>query len=177
MSRFYTQVNEDMDLFKLGLAYILTVRGIPQIYYGTEILMANPDTGDHGIIRSDFPGGWSGDEVNGFTDEELSASQLEARDYLSTILKWRKDQKTIHEGKLKHYVPENGIYVFFRYTDDDKVMVVLSKRAEDYNLDLTRFAEMVSGGEEGVDIISGEPVQLDGSLQVPARRAMIIDFK
>jgi len=79
MSRFFTQVNEDIRLFNIGLAYILTMRGIPQIYYGTEILMANPGTTDHGVIRSDFPGGWNNDSVNAFTGTRLSTRQQQTR--------------------------------------------------------------------------------------------------
>ncbi len=176
MSRFYTQVDEDLDLFKLGIAYFLTVRGTPQIYYGTEVLMKNPGTGDHGIIRSDFPGGWDGDSVNAFTGAGLSADQKEAQQFLKTILNWRKDQSAVHYGKLLHFNPKDGIYVLFRYNENDKVMVVLSKNEKDMTLDLSRFAEIIAGNESGTEIISGKRIQFDGSLVVPARSPMIIDL-
>jgi len=176
MSRIYTQLNEDFDLFKLGLAYLLTVRGIPQIYYGTEILMKNPGTTDHGIIRSDFPGGWKGDDVDAFTGKGLTSKQKEATKYLKTILNWRKSKRVIHYGDLMHYVPENGMYVMFRYNETDKVMTVLSKNEKTTTLELDRFSEMITGTESGTEIISGKAVQLDGTLKVPAMTPMIIDF-
>ncbi len=119
MSRFYVQVGEDEDLLKTGIAFFLTTRGIPQIYYGTEILMRHEGS-EHGNIRADFPGGWKGDEINAFTGEGLSLQQKEMQNYVSTIQNWRKEKPVIHHGKLMHFAPENGIYVYFRYNDKDK---------------------------------------------------------
>ncbi len=176
MSRFYTQVNEDFDLFKLGLAYTLTTRGIPQLYYGTEILMSNPGTTDHGVIRTDFPGGWEGDEVNAFTGQGLTADQKEAQAFTKKLLTWRKDQSAVHNGKMMHFSPRNGIYVLFRYDENDMVMVVLSKSAEEVDLDLSRFSEILPEGSRGVEVLTGESVILDNSLRVPAKKAMVIDL-
>lgn len=176
MSRFFSQVNENYDLFKLGIAYILTVRGTPQIYYGTEILMKNPGTSDHGIIRSDFPGGWSGDAVNAFTGEGLTDLQKDAQAFHRNLLNWRKNQSTVHTGEVMHYTPKDGIYVLFRYDEKDKVMVILSKNTESKTLDLSRFAEMNIQGKSGKDIISGRQIELNGTLEVPAMSPMIIDF-
>jgi neopullulanase len=89
MSRFYVQVGEDVELLKMGLTYFLTIRGIPQLYYGTEILMRH-DGDSHGDIRADFPGGWPGDKVNAFTGEGLSLEQKELKGYISRIQNWRK---------------------------------------------------------------------------------------
>ena len=177
MSRFYTQVNEDFDLFKLGIAYFLTVRGIPQIYYGTEVLMKNPGTTDHGVIRSDFPGGWAGDKVNGFTGEGLTKQQKEAQAFFKKLLNWRKDNNIIHRGKLMHFTPQDDIYVLFRYYDEGKVMVVLSKNKETVSLDLGRFAEMLGDASKGKEVISGKEVTLKGSLEVPAMTPMIIEIQ
>ncbi|MEQ9404829.1 MAG: glycoside hydrolase family 13 protein [Cyclobacteriaceae bacterium] len=176
MSRFFTQVNEDFNLFKLGMTYILTVRGIPQIYYGSEILMKNPGTGDHGIIRSDFPGGWEGDEVNAFSGEGLTEQQKEAKDFFRKLLNWRKSETTVHDGKLMHYNPKDGIYVLFRYTDDDKVMVVLSKNSNEITLDLSRFSEMIMGDETGFEVLTGNEINFKGSLTVPPMTPMVIDL-
>lgn len=176
MSRFYTQVNENYDLFKLGITYLMTVRGIPQLYYGTEILMTNPGTNDHGIIRSDFPGGWDNDEINAFDGKGLTELQNDNIEFLKKILKWRKGQPAVHDGKLLHYNPENGIYVLFRYSEQDKVMVVLSKNNEEVTLDLNRFKEIINGDESGVEILSGKEVQFNGLLKVPAMTPLVIDF-
>lgn len=176
MSRFYTQVNEDMDLFKLGLAYYTTIRGIPQFYYGTEVLMSNPGTTEHGIIRSDFPGGWAGDSKNAFTGVGMSEEQKATQAYFRTLLNWRKTSDAVHNGGLKHYNPKQDIYVLFRFTENDKVMTILSKSDKDIELDLDRFSELINGNEKGKEIISGKSIDLSQGLTVPAMTPMIIDF-
>ncbi|MDW3194002.1 MAG: glycoside hydrolase family 13 protein [Cytophagales bacterium] len=176
MSRFYTQVNEDMDMFKLGLAYYTTIRGIPQFYYGTEVLMSNPGTTEHGIIRSDFPGGWDGDAKNAFSGAGMSAEQKATQNYFKTLLNWRKTSEAVHYGQLKHYNPKQDIYVLFRYTEGDKVMTILSKNDKDVDLDLSRFSELIIGNEKGKEIISGQSVDLSQGLTVPAKTPLIIDF-
>jgi glycosidase len=176
MQRFYSQVNEDFDLFKLGITYFLTVRGVPQIYYGTEILMTS--SSDHGIVRSDFPGGWAGDKVNAFTGKGLSAKEKEAQDFFKTLLNWRKNNAAVHNGKLMHFNPKEGVYVLFRYTDREKVMVVLSKNDKAVSLDLSRFSEVLSGqNTQGKEILSGRDISLKGSLEVPAMTPMVIEIK
>jgi len=176
MNRFFASVGENFDKFKLGLAFILTTRGIPQIYYGTEILMSNPGKGDHGIIRSDFPGGWQGDRVNGFTGEGLSDQQKEAKAFLKSILQWRKGATAVHQGRLLHYVPEHNTYVYFRYTDEKKVMVALNMGDQVATLDLTRFVEGLPTRASGKDILSGRVYELSSSLSIPAMTPMIIEL-
>ncbi|WP_423129956.1 glycoside hydrolase family 13 protein [Gaoshiqia sp. Z1-71] len=177
MLRFFTQVNEDKDLLKMALAYFLTIRGIPQIFYGTEILMSSPEPKDDGLIRSDFPGGWDGDRVNAFTGEGLSAGQKDMQHYLRTIQSWRKNKEVIHSGKLMHFVPQDGIYVYFRYNNDDAVMVVLNKNRETKNLSTERFAEVMKGYINGTEIISASRINDLTMITVPARSAMIIQLK
>lgn len=177
VSRFYTQVNEEFDLFKLGITYFLTIRGIPQIYYGTEILMANPGTTAHGIIRSDFPGGWPGDKINGFTGQGLTEQQKEAQEFLRKLLDWRKGNSVIHNGELMHFTPEEGIYVLFRYTDTGRVMIVLSKNTTETPMPLQRFAEIIGNASEGREILTGKELSLAEELIVPPMSPMVIEFK
>lgn len=177
MSRFYTQLGENADLLKMGLAYYATTRGIPQIFYGTEILMSNPGTEEHGVIRSDFPGGWAGDQVNAFTGAGLSAKQKDAQDYFRKVLNWRKTNPVVHSGALKHFAPENGIYVYFRYNESGKVMVVLNKNQEAKTLDTSRFSEVMAACTSGKEIISGKNITDLNTLNVPAMSAMIIELK
>ena len=177
MTRFYTQVGEDPDLAKMGVAFFLTTRGIPQIFYGTEILMSSPGPKEDGVIRSDFPGGWAGDPVNAFTGQGLTGQQKGMQNYVQRILNWRKDKEVIHHGKLMHFVPQDGIYVFFRYNDQDAVMVVLNKNKEEKDLLTDRFQEMMLGYSSGKDIISSVEIPDLTMIHVPARSAMIIELK
>jgi glycosidase len=174
MPRFFAQVGRDVALFKLGLVFFLTSRGIPQIYYGTEILMDSPSNRDDGLIRSDFPGGWPGDAVNGFTGQGLKAEQLEIQSFLKKMLAWRRTAPAIHRGKLTHFAPENGMYVYFRHSEQQRVMVVLNKDAREKTLWTARFAELLDGFSKGRDVISGKTQDLAPGLVVPAKGALVL---
>ncbi|MDH3648231.1 MAG: glycoside hydrolase family 13 protein [Saprospiraceae bacterium] len=176
MSRIFTQVNENVDLYKMALTYILTMRGIPQLYYGTEILMSNPGTTSHGVIRSDFPGGWSGDTINAFTGTGLTEAQKDAADFVRKLLHWRHDTPVIHSGQLQHFVPQNGTYVYFRYDADDVVMVVMNKNVEATELDLERFAERLRDRTVSREVLTGAVRAKGQSIQVPGLSCMILEW-
>lgn len=176
MSRMYVQLGEDENLLKMAMAYFLTMRGIPQFYYGTEVLMTHP--GDHhGDIRAEFPGGWADHKVNALTGEGLTAAQKDMQQYLSTIQNWRKNKKVIHHGKLMHFVPENGIYTYFRYDEKEAVMIILNKNNEEKVLSTGRFREMLEGYSSGREIITDTPVSSLSEIKVPAKAALIIELK
>ncbi len=175
MSRFYVQVGENPDLLKMGLAFFLTTRGVPQIYYGTEIMMRH-EGNEHGNIRADFPGGWEGDAVNAFTGKGLTDGQKDMQKYISTILNWRKNCQVIHHGKLMHFVPQDGIYVYFRYNENESVMVMLNKNQEGKTIDTSRFHERISGYKTGKEIISGRQLSDISKITVPARSAVIVEL-
>ncbi|MDX1407626.1 MAG: cyclomaltodextrinase C-terminal domain-containing protein, partial [Saprospiraceae bacterium] len=176
MSRILTQLNEDYDLFKMAISYILTMRGIPQIYYGTEILMANPGTDSHGVIRSDFPGGWSGDAVNAFSGDGLPARARATQEFLRTLLHWRRDAAVIHHGELIHYVPADGIYVYFRMLDGQTIMVILNKNREETRLELDRFRDQIDDNRFGHDVAGKVSYELNDHMMVPARTALILEL-
>ncbi|WP_127139990.1 glycoside hydrolase family 13 protein [Flagellimonas marinaquae] len=176
MSRIYSQLGEDYDLFKLAMVYFTTMRGTPQFYYGTEILMSNTGDNSHGNIRSDFPGGWQGDKMNAFTGKGLTKRQLEAQTFVKRLLNWRKKTKVIHHGKLMHFVPVNGVYVYFRYDESEKVMIVLNKSREKRELDLKPLAEMLNGIDSGLNILTSKTIPLHKSINVEARQPMIIEL-
>jgi len=176
MSRIFTQLGEDYDLFRMAMAYVLTMRGVPQIYYGTEILMANPGTEAHGTIRSDFPGGWPGDSRNAVSGQGLTEREREAQQFTRRLLRWRKDRDVIHHGELTHFVPQNGTYVYFRHDDDDSVMVILNKNPGPADLALDRFAERLQGYREARDVVSGQVHPLGASLELPARSVLVLDL-
>ncbi|MDP2335681.1 MAG: glycoside hydrolase family 13 protein [Bacteroidota bacterium] len=177
MTRFYAQLGENFDLLKMGIAYYATTRGIPQFFYGTEILMSSPEAREDGLIRSDFPGGWAGDQVNAISGAGLSPQQKEAQEFTRKVLNWRKTSEVVHSGELKHFAPVDGIYVYFRYNLNDKVMVVLNKNAQEKTIDTSRFKEIMANCISGKEIISGMNVTDLKNLKVPAMSAMIIELK
>jgi glycosidase len=152
------------------------MRGIPQFFYGTEILMTSPKRRDDGKVRSDFPGGWAGDTVNAFSGQGLSPYQREAQQFMRRLLNWRKSATVIHTGRLMHFAPENGTYVYFRYNDSKKVMVVFNKNSSQVTLDLARFGEILAPQSSATEVLSGQKLSLSKSLTVPARSVMLLDF-
>jgi len=175
VSRIFSALNEDFDLYKMAMAYVLTMRGIPQIYYGTEILMTSPKTRDDGKFRQDFPGGWAGDKVNAVTGIGLSSQQKEAQIFLKRLINWRKSQAAIHHGKLLHFAPDQGTYVYFRYDTKHKIMVVLNKNKSAKTLATNRFQEILPRQASAIDVITGKSFDLSTALTIPPRSVLVLD--
>jgi len=175
MTRIFSQLDEDYDLYKMAMSFFLTIRGVPQLYYGTEILMTS--TSDHGIVRTDFPGGWQGDMVNAFTGEGLTAQQKESKAFLKKLLNWRKTATSVHTGQLMHFIPNDGVYVYFRYDDQQQVMVILNKNEDTHQLDLDRFVERLDGVVLGKDVISGQQFDMTEEITLPKKSALILELK
>jgi glycosidase/predicted alpha/beta superfamily hydrolase len=176
MSRILTQLGGRPELDRMATTFFLTTRGIPQQFYGDEILMANPGTDAHGVIRSDFPGGWAGDAVSGFTGEGLKTTQREAREYTRRLLQWRKGADAIHRGRLTQFAPVDGSYVYFRQSDRQKIMVVINKSLDAQRLDTARFQEMIGGDTLATDVLTGQQHRLDQSLEVPGSSATVLEL-
>ncbi len=177
MDRIFTQLKEDVVATKMALNYILTLPRIPQIYYGTEILMENSKPGDHGLIRTDFPGGWQGDDVNGFSGQGLSSDQIEMKSFLKKILNYRKESEAIHSGKTVHFAPEKGVYVLFRIKDDEIISLLLNKNEKSFLLDLNRFEEIGLKGKKVRNIITGEEFIWGDHLKINSKGAIILTTK
>lgn len=176
MDRLYMQLKQDASLVKMALAYLGTIRGIPQFYYGTEILMDNtPNHKNDGLIRSDFPGGWVNDSVNGFTGKGLTASQADVQQFTRKLLQWRKKNPVVAKGKILHFAPFDGIYVYFRYDEGKTVMVVLNINPKAVNLSVDRFAEILKDKRIARDVISGQSVDLKAGIPVGSRSAAIFE--
>jgi len=175
MSRFFVQVGEDIDLLKMGVAYFLTTRGIPQIYYGTEVLMKH-DGDHHGDIRADFPGGWEDDQTDALSGKGLSIEQKDMLDYVANIQNWRKNKKVIHDGKLIHFVPFEGTYSYFRYNNDEAVLIILNKNESKKVLETSSFNEILSKYSSGTDVISSNEISDLSTITIPAKSAMIIEL-
>ena len=175
-NRIFSELGGDYDLYRMAMVGLATLRGIPQFTYGTEILMSSPRKRDDGRVRADFPGGWPSDKVNGFTGQGLSKAQKQAQQLLAQLLNWRKKSPAVHYGKLLHFAPEHGTYVYFRYEGQSKVMVVFNKNFKPATLDLSRFAEVLSLPSRATDVLAGRSLSLARSLTVPARSATILEI-
>ncbi len=181
LDRFFTVTGEDYDRFKLGISLIMTTRGIPQIYYGTEILKMGG--GPDAEKRRDFPGGWEEDPINAFTEEgriELGEDRglpvAEAHDFIKNLTEWRNDSPAVQFGKKTHFVADDNVYVYFRYDEDDVVMVVLNGNDESRTLDTSRYSEFLDGFSGGREVISGEVVENLDQLELGRYQPMIIEL-
>lgn len=163
--RMILDVPENLDSWKQAQTILLTVPGIPQIYYGTELLMAGDRKSGDGNVRRDMPGGFPGDEVDSFKREGRTKLQNEAYDFLSTLLNWRKGSEAIARGRMLHFMPTNGLYLYKRFTDTgDEVVVILNGCDRELDIDMSRYAEALQPGQSYKDVITGEeliPLALD----------------
>ncbi|HCX23233.1 MAG: alpha-amlyase [Flammeovirgaceae bacterium] len=174
MDRFYHTIGNDVNRFNTAMTFTMTTRGIPQLFYGTEILMEK--FGDHGDLREDFPGGWEGDSQNAFDFEELTETQRIAFDHLRKLLNYRKESKALQYGTLKHFMPNDNVYVYNRMYEDENVLVILSNNDAEVELDLVRFKEILEGYEGGLNVMTGESVILKDSLLVAPESSLIIEL-
>lgn len=166
-SRIYTQLGEDVAKTKMTVAYMAVLPRIFQMYYGTEILMDDTENpGDHGLIRTEFPGGWDDSEVNAFTGEGLSEEKAEMQEFVKKVMNYRKNSEAIHSGGTKHFAPEDGTYLITRKAGDEVVVVILNKNEEAITLDLERFSELNLEGETFKNLISEETFQWEDSLEL-----------
>ena len=178
MSRIYTQLNGDLENTKMALSFYLMMPRIPQIYYGTEILMDDFEKpGDHGLIRTDFPGGWKDDAVNAFTGEGLKTDQKNMQLFLKKVLNFRKNTKAIHEGITIHFAPYMGTYVLFRIIDEEIVVLILNKNDKPFHLDLKRYSEIGLEGKILKNVISGEKITWDTGISFTKRGVTLLTTK
>ena len=176
MSRFAAEVNYDKRLYKMGLALVSTLRGYPQFYYGDEIMQISPK-GGYENCRHNMMGGWEGDPRSVFTREGRTADENEIYDYLSALLNFRKACPAFHTGsKMKQFIPRDGIYAFFRYQGDAKVMVVTNNNEEERVLQTAPFAEMEIEGHTVRCVTSGEKFVMGKELRVPGKTVLVLEI-
>lgn len=176
--RFNEIYKNDFKKYQLGMTLLATVRGIPQLYYGSEIGIAgNKDKGGDAAIRQDFPGGWDGDTNNAFTNAGRTAEQKQYFDFTSKLLQWRKTNDAVHFGKMKHYVPENNVYVYFRYTDNKSVMVILNNSSQTQNIKTNRFQESIQNYRTGKEVLTGKTIDLKNEITIEAKSSLIIELQ
>ena len=166
----------DFKKYQLAMTLVATVRGIPQIYYGSEIGMRGDKAKGDADIRYDFPGGWSGDQNNAFTAGGRNADQNKYHDFTSKLFNWRKTNKAVHFGQTTHYLPENNVYVYFRQLGDDSVMVVINNSVEKQIITTGRFAESIKKHLSAKEVLSGTVYDLRSEISIEAQSALILEL-
>lgn len=174
--RFLPEMPDSLGVWKQALAFLLTSRGIPQLYYGTELLMNGTKKISDGYIRLDMPGGFPGDKVDAFTREGRTDMQNEAWDYLSRLLQWRRGEANdvIAKGTLKHFMPQNGIYAYERRLGDKQVVVLLNGQSEPNTVTMERTLEILPYGTTMRDLVSGNDVTITEEMTFAPRQVMIL---
>jgi glycosidase len=175
-TRFFSAIGEDFAQWKMAMTFLLTTRGIPCLYYGTELLFTGMKEKGDADLRKDFPGGWDGDERNAFTSQGRTDAENVAFEHLQKLLNYRKRQPVLHHGKLEHYMPEAGVYVYFRYDAETKVMVVLNNTSAGKELDLGRFASSFKGFTQARDIMSGKMLEKLEVLDLEGKSATVLEL-
>lgn len=176
VSRFYSLVNKDLRKYKAGIAWLLTCRGIPQLYYGTEILMdgySNPDD----LVRKDFQGGWKTDKENKFSSAGRTRDEEEAFTYLRTIAQFRKNASAIRNGKMMQFVPQDGVYVYFRYNDQQTIMCIMNTNNDVKTISLERFQERTKGFRSAYDVAEGKLFELGNQLQLKPMTTQVLELR
>lgn len=172
----FNHLYNDINKYKMTLTLIATIRGIPQVYYGSEIGMkGNKDNGD-ADIRHDFPGGWNGDSNNAFTEAGRTPEQNAYHQFTAKLFNWRKTKQVIHTGKTTHYVPENNVYVYFRYNENESVMVVINNSSEKQTLKTNRFQENILKYKNGTDVLSNKTFNLQNDITIEAKSSLILEL-
>ncbi|MBQ5979099.1 MAG: glycoside hydrolase family 13 protein [Bacteroidales bacterium] len=179
LGRFSRVEDKGLDRYKQGIAFLLTTRGIPQIYYGTELLFKATKAQGDGAIRKDMPGGWPGDQRSVFTKDGRTPEEQEAYSYMQKILSWRKTSKAVTSGTLTQYAPfvqSGNCYVYARRSGDETVLVILSGSDKEVDLDMSRFSDVTEGFNAGKDVVTGKVFDLGSKVHVPARGAWILEL-
>lgn len=178
MDRVFSVVGEEWKKLKMGMNWLLTLRGIPQIYYGTEVLMKNMKVNTDATVREDFPGGWADDKAkdNRFTKEGRSDKQNEAFEYISALANFRKNSSAITAGKTMQFISKDGLYVYFRYDAKQTVMVVTNTSDKDVRPDMSVYAERLKGFTQARDVVTGKIKSLSG-LEIDSKNSFVFELK
>jgi glycosidase len=163
--------------YKITMALIATIRGIPQLYYGSEIGMTGSKNVGDGDIRREFPGGWSDHKQNAFTKEGRTAEQEKYHAVTKKLFNWRKNKEVIHSGKTTHYIPENNVYVYFRYNEKESVMVIMNNSVEKQKMNINHFKESIKNNTSGKDVLSDKSFDLKNDIEIEGKSVLILELK
>ncbi|MEJ7739824.1 MAG: glycoside hydrolase family 13 protein [Chitinophagaceae bacterium] len=177
MDRYLSVIGENFDKYKMGVTWLLTTRGIPSWYYGTEILMKNFKDPTDAEVRRNFPGGFLGDTENKFTSGGRSRKENEAFDYVKSLANYRKMTPALHSGKLMQYVPQDGSYIYFRYNDAKTIMIATNSTDKEINLNTERFTERMKGYTSARNVITNEPINSLSLIKLPPKTAVVLELK
>jgi glycosidase len=175
--RFNEIYKSDFKKYQMAMTLIATVRGIPQLYYGSEIGMKGDKGKGDADIRRDFPGGWNGDANTAFTKQGRTAEQQKFFEFSSKLFTWRKSKDVIHSGKMTHYVPDNNVYVYFRYNEKETVMVIINNNSDKQTLKINRFKESIQNLKSGKEVLSGKHFDLNNDIEIEGKSALILELK
>ncbi|MES1216617.1 MAG: glycoside hydrolase family 13 protein [Bacteroidota bacterium] len=175
LDRVYSIIGEDFSKYIMAMNWLLTLRGIPQLYYGTEILMKNFKNPTDAEVRKDFPGGWKEDPVNKFTKEGRTGQEQEAFSYVSALANFRKTSSAITKGKLMQYTPLGGLYVYFRYDSQQTIMVVSNTSGYNIRPEWSHFSERTNGYTKAKNVITGEVLPLD-ELHILPKESFVLEL-
>jgi glycosidase len=174
ITRIATELGGDVNKIKMGLAWLLTCRGIPQIYYGTEVMMKGDKGINDGMVRKDFPGGWTGDAKNAFTQQGLTDDEKDLQNFTQKLANYRKKSSAITTGKLMQYVPNDGLYVYFRYDNNQSVMCVMNTSEKEQTVDFINYEERTKGFIKAKEIITD--TQYNSKFTIPAKRMWVLEL-
>jgi neopullulanase len=177
LPRFYSVLNEDTAKYKMAFAWLMTFRGIPQMYYGNEILMTGITSPNDGYVRQDFPGGWDGDAANKFTEAGRTAKENSIFNYIKRFANFRKSSSAIKTGKLTQYVPEDGVYVYFRHDAKQTLMCVMNSNNNAATIKMDRFEEKVKGFTKAHDVATGVTFNLEPTLSLGPNYVLVMELK
>ena len=174
LDRYYSVVGDDLRKFKMGIALLLTQRGIPQLYYGTEILMKNFKNPSDAEVRRDFPGGFPGDAVNKFLATGRTEQENDAFNYVKRFANFRKTSSALKTGSFMQYLPQDGVYVYFRYDNNETVMCVFNQNDASKTINLSRFSERIKDHKRALDIATGTTFNLEPTLTVGGKYVLVM---
>jgi glycosidase len=176
MTRFYSQMHEDIAKHKMGIEWLLTCRGIPEMYYGTEIIMkgvSNPD----GWVRLDFPGGWNGDKKNAFTKQGLTSNEISVQELVKKLANFRKNSSALKTGKMMHFIPQDGLYVYFRYNANQTIMCIMNTDSTSKPIDFKKYAERTDGFTKAINVINDSSYCIPDNLMIPGKEMWVLELK
>jgi len=172
----FNEKNATLGDFKIAMTLLATTRGIPQLYYGSEIGFKGDKAKGDADLRKDMPGGWPNDVRSAFNALERTSEEQSYFDIVKTLFQWRQHQELIHKGKTVHFIPLNEIYVYFRVLDQNAVMVVINANKEVQTIELSRFNELLESYSKASELFSGTQINLEKTLSIPARDAQVFEL-